>query len=453
MKSEIKDFTTGSIPKHLIGFAVPILLGNLMMVLLNTVDMAVVGRVLGEAGSSAISIGFGVAMFVNTFVWGFSGAAQIQISHLVGASERERISSYISTVAGVVLIFAIAIMTITIPLCKTLLNLVNTPPEAYLGAYYYALINLIGIVPIFAYQVLSAFVRGLGDSKHPFYFITIACGLNIVLDILFIGLLHFGVAMAAVATVFAQLVSVICSITFLHKNRQRFELTIKPKDFLKWNKVFAINFLKLSIPISLKNCAIYGAALVLTSLVNKFGVTISAFSGIRDNINITILLLINCIATSGAMIIGQNLAARKISRVLKTMGWVAIFALSSTIIITTAFILYPEQIIGLYTQEREVLKLARPYIPIAIITFLGIGINAIFRPLIEGSGNNKINIWIALLDAILARIGLAYLFGIILNKGYMGIWFGCALAEYVPILIGIVFLLSGVWKRKTAVQS
>lgn len=423
------------------------------MVLLNTIDMAVVGRVLGEAGSSAISVGFGVTMFVNTFVWGFSAAAQIQISHLVGAGERERISPYISTVSSLVFVFALTIMAIAIPLNKTILNLVNTPPEAYRGAYLYSLINLIGIVPIFAYQVLSAFVRGLGDSKHPFYFIAIACGLNIVLDLLFVGVFHWGVASTAVATVFAQLISVIFSITFLCRNRQRFELSIKPKDFLKWNKSFASSFLKLSIPISLKNCAIYGAALIVTSLVNKFGVTISAFSGIRDNINITILLLINCIVTSGSMVVGQNLAARKIPRALKTIGWVSIFALSSTFIIALAFIHYPEQILGLYTNEAEVIALAKPYIPIALLTFFGIGINATFRALIDGSGNNKINIWIALLDAVLARVGLAYIFGVYLNKGYMGLWLGCALAEYVPILIGVVFLLSGVWKRKTDIQA
>ncbi len=452
-KSVIQDFTIGSIPGHLINFAIPILLSNLMMILLNTVDMAVVGRVLGQAGTSAISTGFAIALFVNTFAGGFSAASQIQIAHLVGAGEHKRISTYISTVSGIIFVFTLAIMAVTIPLNKTLINLVNTPPEAYTGALQYSLINLLGIIPIFAYHILSAFIRGLGDSKHPFYFIAIACALNILLDLLFVGVFHWGVASAAIATVIAQFISVICSITFLYNNRQKLGLSLSKKDFLTWNKPISINFLKLSIPIALKNCAIHGAALAVTSLVNNFGVTISAFSGIRDNINITIILLINCIGASGAMIVGQNLAARKLSRVLKTMGWVAAFALSSTLIISLAFSIFPEQIVSLYTSEPDIIKLARPYIPIALIAFSGLGFNAIFRSLVDGSGNHKINIWIAIFDAVIARVGLAYLLGVYLNKGYMGLWYGLALSEYVPVIIGIIFFMSGVWKRKTAIQS
>ena len=119
--SAIKDFTTGSLASHLIKFAIPILLANLMMVLLNTVDMIVVGQKLGENGTSAVSIGGSVAMFINAFINGFCAAAQIIIARMVGAGEKHRISRFISTVCGFLFVAGIVVMGIMIPLTNTIL--------------------------------------------------------------------------------------------------------------------------------------------------------------------------------------------------------------------------------------------------------------------------------------------------------------------------------------------
>ena len=110
-------------------------------------------------------------------------------------------------------------------------NLLNTPCEAYEGAYEYALICIFGIIPIYFYHIISAILRGLGDSKHPFIFISVACGLNIVLDVAFVLWLNMGVGGAAIATVIAQLVSVVLSFTVFAKKKDAFGLTIKIKDF------------------------------------------------------------------------------------------------------------------------------------------------------------------------------------------------------------------------------
>lgn len=446
-RSEIKNFTEGNLTSHLIKFAIPVLLSHLMMVLLNTVDMIVVGYKLGEAGTSAVSIGGTVAMFLNAFIGGFSAAAQIIIAMLVGAGEKKKISKFVSTACGFVFALAVLSMIVLIPLTGTILNLLNTPPEAYSGAYQYSIICLCGIIPIYAYHIISSIVRGMGNSKHPLIFITIACGLNIVLDLVFVLWLDMGVGGAAVATVLAQLVSVVFSVSLLIRKRESFELSIKPRDFFRWDKDDLSRFIKLAIPMAINNSAIQIANMVITSQINDFGVSVSAFSGIRANIATTVDLILGSVAAAGAMIIGQNIAAGKFKRVNGVLIRVGIITLSTATALIFAFLIFPNQLFGIFTKDASVLEMVYPYLPILIFSFALAGLRPVTRSLIDGSGNRRINIIIALLDAIAARIGFAFLFGVALGFGYMGFWFGIVLAEIVPILIGAVFYLTGAWKK------
>lgn len=445
--SEIKDFTNGSLTSHLIKFAIPVLLSHFMMVLLNTVDMIVVGQRLGEAGTSAVSIGGSVAMFLNAFIGGFSSAAQVIIAMMVGGGKKDKISRFVSTVCGFIFVSAVFSMCVMIPLTRTMLNLLNTPPEAYQGAFEYSRICLWGIIPIFAYHIISAIVRGIGDSKHPLIFITLACSLNIFLDIVFVLWLDMGVGGAALATVIAQLVSVLFSVIFLVKKREAFELTVKARDFITWDKNHLLMFVKLAIPMALNNSAIQVAGMVINSLINGFGVSVSAFAGIRANIATTVDLILGSLAAAGAMIIGQNIAAGKEKRVQGVLWRVGIISCSVALLLALAFLVFPLQLFGIFTKDAGVLQIVKPYLPILMLSLVLAGIRPMVRALIDGSGNRKINLVVALLDAIVARIGFALVFGILLKGGYMGFWFGITLAELVPILIGIVFYFTGIWKK------
>ena len=444
--SEIKNFTQGNLTAHLVKFAIPVLLSNLMMVLLNSVDLIVVGYKLGEVGTSAVTIGGSVAMFLNAFIGGFSSAAQVIIAMMIGAGEKRKISKFISTVCGFVFLIAILSMAVMIPLTGTMLRLLNTPPEAYDGAFRYAIICLFGIVPIYAYHIISAIVRGMGDSKHPFIFIATACGLNIVLDIVFVIGFDMGVGGAALATVIAQLVSVVLSFVVLVKKKDAFELTIKFKDFFNWDKKALLMFIKLAIPMAINNSAIQIAGMVINSMTNDFGVTVSAFAGIRANIATTVDLILGSVATAGAMIIGQNIAAKKLKRVNGTLIRVGIISLSVSVMLIILFLAFPVSIFGIFTKEASVLALVYPYLPILIFSLMNAGLRPVTRALIDGSGNKRINLIVALLDAIVARIGLAIVFGVLLKWGYMGYWFGVTLAELVPIIIGVMFYFTSVRK-------
>ena len=444
--TEIKRFTEGNLTSHLIKFAIPVLLSHFMMILLNTVDMIVVGHKLGEVGTSAVSIGGSVAMFLNAFIGGFSSAAQVIIAMMIGSGRQKKISKFISTICGFIFVISIASIFIMLPFTDEMLGLLNTPSEAYDGAYSYALICIFGIIPIYFYHLISAIFRGLGDSKHPFVFIFIACGLNIALDVVFVLGLNMGVGGAAIATVIAQLVSVVLSIIVLARKREAFDLTIKIKDFFSWDKDSLLKFIKLAIPMAINNSAIQIAGMVINSMTNDFGVTVSAFAGIRANIATTIDLILGSVATAGAMIIGQNIAAGKLKRVNGTLIRVGAISMSISALLILLFAIFPVSIFSIFTKEAKVLELVKPYLPILIFSLINAGIRPVIRALIDGSGNKKINLIVALLDAIVARIGFAIIFGALLKWGYMGYWFGTTLAELVPILIGVIFYFVSVRK-------
>ena len=229
--SHISDFTSGNITKQLVVFATPLLLSNLLQVVYNMVDMIVVGQVLGQVGLSAVSVGGDITHFMTFVGMGFAAAGQVIISQLIGAGERHKIGRFVSTMFGFLMVCALCISLTCIVFREQALNLMNVPAEAFSQALGYATITASGMVFIYGYNMVSAVLRGMGDSKHPFVFISLAAVMNLILDIVFVAVLKTGAPGAALATVISQGTSFLCCVAFLAKHRAEFELNIKLHDF------------------------------------------------------------------------------------------------------------------------------------------------------------------------------------------------------------------------------
>jgi putative MATE family efflux protein len=289
----------------------------------------------------------------------------------------------------------------------------------------------------------------MGDSKHPFIFIAIAAVLNVVLDLIFVITFDMGEMGAALATIISQAVSFISCVGFLAKRRKEFELTMKLKDFIFWDKEMLSALLKLGIPMAIKTASIQISKLFVNSYINSYGVAVSAFSGIANKIASVANLISMAMNTAGSTVVGQNLAAGEFKRVKKVLKSLAEITLTVSTIFSVLIILFPEEIFSLFisTNETDVLSIAKNYIPIAILLFYGAAARAIMNALLNGSGNYKINFATAIFDGIIMRIGLALLFGLALNMKYYGFWLGDALAGFTPFFIGVVFYVSGKWKK------
>jgi len=446
-----RDLTTGSVPKTLIIFASPLFLSNLLQAVYNMVDMVVVGKYVGATGLSAVSIGGDVLHFLTFIAMGFSNAGQVIISQYTGAGRRDKVNRLIGAMFSFLTLCAVAMTVLGVLLREPIMSWLNTPDAARPGVRSYITVCLMGLLFIYGYNMVSAVLRGMGDSKHPFLFIGIAAILNLVLDLVFVGGMRMGAFGAALATVVGQAVSFLCSIVLLYRQRDRFGFDFKKESFALRREVLA-PLISLGIPMAIQSAAINLSKMFVAAWINSYGVAVSAVAGIGNKLAMISNLFGNSFQTAAGAMVGQSIGAGKHQRVPKILLTTFVINLTVASLLTAILLLFPHQVFGIFLQpeETEALAVAMEYIPVALLTFFSMAFRSCMFALINGSGNSKLNLCVALLDGVLARIGLSYLFGNVLAMGYMGYWTGGELAGFVPFLIGGVYFLSGRWKKRSA---
>jgi len=230
-KKITKDFTKGNIASQLLWFTLPFMASNALQVLYSTVDMVIVGKYVGTAGLSAVSQSSQILNFATMVCLGFSNGGQVLISQALGAGKRKELNRIIGTLFSLILILAF-ILSVVMLLGKTwLIDVMKIPVEAVDFSEDYLLICGGGLIFTAGYNMVSAVLRGMGDSKRPFLFIGIASAVNLVLDIVFTGFLGWEVAGAAWATIIGQAVSFLFSLVYLYRKKEQFGFDFKKQSF------------------------------------------------------------------------------------------------------------------------------------------------------------------------------------------------------------------------------
>lgn len=444
-KTMAKDLTEGSVVKLLLVFAAPLFVSNALQAIYNVVDMIVVGQVIGGDGMSAVAIGGNVLSILNFIVMGFAGAGQIIIARFVGQKDTEAVKKTIGTMFTLLLSAAIIVSVICYFCREWILELVNTPPEAYKYTMDYTLVCMAGLIFIYGYNIVSAIMRGMGDSKRPFMFVAIASVINIILDILFVAVLKMEVMGAALATVIGQAISFIYAMCYFYKHREEFGFDFKPKSFIP-DKVTVKKLCALGIPMAIQSASITISMTVVAAWVNSFGVVYSACAGVLNKLNMLVGILSQSLTTAAGSMVGQNLGARKYNRISKIL----LSAVMSTLVIVLLFVAilvaFPEMMVGLFTKDEVILASAAIIILPCVINSGGAVTRSFAFAIINGSGNSKLNLLVAIIDGMIARIVLAYILGFRMGMGPQGFWIGDALAGFVPFLIGLSYYLTGKWK-------
>ena len=448
-QSNIKDFTTGNVPKQLVSFATPLFLSSLLQIVYNMVDMIIVGQKLGKVGLSAVSVGGDVTSFLTFIAMGFSSAGQVIISQYLGSGQKEKISRFIGTMLNFLMGIALLISIVCMFLRRQMLTVMNTPPEAFSEAMNYSTICIAGLVFIYGYNIVSAVLRGMGDSVRPFIFIGIAAVGNVILDVLFVLVMGMGSRGAALATVLSQAFSFMSCAAYIFRNKAKYDLSLTRAELTAIDTAMLSGLVKLGLPMAIKFASVMTSKLFVNAFVNSYGVAVSAFSGIAHKIGSITNLLSNAFNTAGSSMVGQNIGAERYERVGAIMRSIFAITVSIDTVLSALMILFPAQIIGLFTSEPDVISIGIRYVPIAVLTFYSSAARSGMNALINGSGNYRVNFATAILDGIIMRIGLALLFGLALGMKHYGFWLGDALAGFTPFFIGIVFYFSGRWKQKT----
>ena len=353
------DLTQGNVVRQLITFALPFMISNIVQSLYNVADMLIVGRFGGAVGISAVNIGGQVTFIITNIVIGLSVGGTVVIGQYMGSRDRKSAVESISTMMISLLAAAVVITVAMMILATPILNLIQTPPEAFAQAREYLQITVLGSVFIFGYNALSAIMRGLGDSKRPLYFVTIACVVNIVLDLILVGYFGMGARGAAIATIVSQAASMVLCILYLQNTDFMFDFRLKS---FKFHADKFRMLMKVGIPTSIQNVAVNISFLVMTSLVNGFGVKASAALGVISKYNSFAILPAIAVGSSVSAMVAQNIGAGEIKRAQHTMyiGIAVALVISLPIFIITQ--LFPEQIIAVFDNDPEMIQAGVTYL-------------------------------------------------------------------------------------------
>jgi putative MATE family efflux protein len=441
------DLTEGSVWHKLIIFAIPIVLTNVVQQLYSMVDLAVIGQYVGSEGSVGVATGGEIADWVTPIAMGVSTAGQIYIAQLIGARREDMVKKSIGTLLTLSFLLSFVMMAIAIIFCRPFLSLLNCPEEALSQAESYMIITAVGYPFIFGYNAVVGALRGMGESKHPLYFISVAAVINIFADILLVTVIPLEAAGTAIATVLSQLGSFAAAFRFMYKNKEKFDFEFKPSYFRMDGKI-AGTLAKLAIPQIARSMFVRFSMSWVNANVNSYGLTVSATNSIGTKIQKFLEVFLQGIDTACAAMIGQNLGAKKYDRAKKTV-WVALFYCMIIASVSAALsLLFPKQLMGLMTSDEAVKELGVRYFEIISIHYFMSAFTATFQAMVTGSGFVSLGFLIGFLDAIVCRIGISLIFLNVFHAGYESYWWGTAFSRLLPGIVCLIYFLSGRWKTR-----
>ncbi len=444
--SMVRDLTKGPVVPQLLRFAFPLFVSNALQAVYNLVDMVVVGNYIGKAGMSAVSIGGDILHLLTFIAMGFSSAGQVIIARAVGAGRPDEIKKTVGTMFTFLLGTSLAVSLACWLLRFDVLRWLNTPAASEAFAMDYMVTCVCGLFFIYGYNIVSAILRGMGDSRRPFLFIAVAAVLNTVLDVLFVKYCRMEVFGAALATVIGQGVSFLSAIVYLYRRRESFGFDFRPESFRIDRGAFR-RLLALGVPMAIQSAAISFSKIVLMAWVNLFDVTYSALAGVFNKTNTMCGVISQAFTTAGSTMAGQNLAAGEHKRVNQVLATILAVGLALAAGATLVMLFCPQAVYELFTPDPDVLGAASVLTLPIILNFYGSATRSASFSLINGSGRAKLNLAIALIDGVVSRMGLAALLGFALGLDCYGFWLGDSLAGFMPLIIGGAFYLSGRWKE------
>ena len=437
MKSDNSDFTQGSILKKLSLFMLPILGALVLQAAYGAVDLLVVGRFGSTEGLSAVSTGSQVLNLVTFVVTQFAMGITVLIARYLGEKKPEYIGPVIGGGTVVFALISAVLFVIMVALARPISVLMQAPAEAVDLTASYVRICGGGIFFIVAYNLLSAIFRGLGDSKSPLLFVLVACIVNIVGDLVLVAGLGLDAAGAAIATVAAQAVSVVCAVVMLLKKRLPFQFH---KSDFRLNTQCR-KFLGIGLPLAMQEFLTQVSFLALCAFVNRLGLEASSGYGVACKIVNFAMLIPSSLMQSMASFVSQNIGAGSKKRAKQAMFTGIGIGLAFGCAVFALVWCKGDLLAGVFTTDAAVIVNAFAYLkgfaPETIVTAILFSMVGYFN------GNNK-TVWVmvqGLVQTLLVRLPMAYLMSIQPNASLTKIGLAAPTSTLVGIALNVVFYL------------
>lgn len=344
--------TEGTIWKKILFFSIPLILGNLLQQLYNTVDMIIVGRFVGSNALAAVGSSGSFVMLLVSFCMGTSAGAGVVIAQYYGAENKKGVQEAVHTTLALGLILGAVLTVVGIVISPTILVWMGTPDKVLYDAVLYLRIYFVGLIPGVIYNMSAGILNAVGNSRRSLVYLACASMTNIVLDLVFVAGLKLGVAGVAIATDLSQLVSCILIVGYLVKVQDMYKVTLRN---IRCHRHMAKRIITIGLPTGIQNMVISFSNVLIQSGINGFGEMAMAGSAAYMKIDGFNILPVMSLSMAATTFTGQNVGAGKIDRVKKGM-WVTLgMVIAYTILSGVLILSFIRPILGIFTEDAQVI--------------------------------------------------------------------------------------------------
>ncbi|CDM70271.1 MATE efflux family protein [Clostridium bornimense] len=443
----MSNLTKGKISTTLLKFAIPFLFASLLQALYGAADLFVVGQFADSASVSAVAIGSQVMQTITGIILGISMGGTVLIGRRIGEKKHGEAAKAIGSLTVLFIIIAVILTPLMLLATDGAITLMHTPMEAVKYTKEYIIICTLGIPFIIGYNAVSAIFRGLGDSKTPVYFVLIACVINIIVDVVLVGIFKFHAIGAAIATASSQGISFIIALFYIIKRGFSFKIT--RKDF-RLDKESAKCILKVGFPLALQDALINVSFLIITAVINTMGLVASAAVGVVEKIIVFAMLPPTSFGSAVSAMTVQNIGAGERNRTAKVLRYGIIYSLIFGIIATVYSQIYPETLTAMFTNDPEVIKASSQYLMSFSIDCIMVSFVFCINGYLSGMGKSTISLIHSLIATFGFRIPLTLLISKISGVTLYELGFAAPISTLVSIVICFFYLR---WQNKSEVNN
>ena len=399
-RKKTRDMTQGVIWKHLLAFALPLMVGNLFQQLYNTVDSIVVGQFVSKQALAAVGSTTSIINMMVGFFSGVSVGAGVVISQRFGAKDPEGVHKAVHTTISLTLIIGLIGTLVGIFLAPIMLTLMKTPQDVFVEAKAYLQIYFGGISGLMLYNMGSGILRAVGDSRRPLYFLVFSSCVNIVLDLLFVLVFHMGVKGVALATIIAQFAS--AALIYLTLYRTHDVHRFQPSK-LRIYPAMVKSIIRVGLPSGLQQALTSFSNVFVQSYINSFGTNCVAGWSCYHRIDQFILLPMQSISMASTTFVGQNIGHRDLERTEKGIRTAVTLSIVVTGVLITLVCIFCVPLIKVFNDDPAVLEYGRNFIRMISPFYLIICFNQIYAGALRGAGDAKAPMIIMLFSFVLFR--------------------------------------------------
>ena len=441
--------TEGPIVPALLKFAVPFLLASLLQAVYGAADLLIVGQFSDAPNMAAVATGSQVMNMLVFLTLGLTMGSTVLIGQYLGAKIYDEVAR---TIGASIIIFAIFAVILTVILtfgANLLTGLMNAPPEAHAQTRNYIFICACGIVFIVGYNVISAILRGMGNSTAPLIFIAVACVTNIILDLLFVAVMDYGAAGAAFATILAQAVSLAFAVLFIKK--YGFVVDFNRRHInLKWAKIKKI--LQLGVPIALQNVLVSISFLLITAIINSMGLVAAASIGVGEKISAFTFMAPGAFSAAVAVMTAQNLGAGNEKRAVRGLYIGVICALCFSVVFFAAAQLFPEKLTAIFTGNPDVIYTAALYIRSVSWDYLLVCYAFCANSFFSGAGHPMFAMAQNTIATFAVRVPVSYFLSKMAGVTLWHIGWAAPAATLLSIIMLAIYMQTGKWRVNTVLE-